>query len=257
MATGLVNPYAVAGENTRYRDAVLADNPMSLWMLDEPYGDNVAVDQGNSPSDGTYTGALATSSTQRGSRTIFGLDAIGNATTGVKGGYVNCPMNTTMRNALSQTYSNFNITFEFLINVDQLTSFNNLIFDDWLPWHFKTITGGRFETRWYSAAAATTYLFWPTHQMSTGTDYHVVVKATSTVTTIRYDYYLNGVAKGNSTFNGFPGMGGAYPVGSAFKAGGVSTVATDVGVYGGLAGVAFYDYSLSAATITAHYNALL
>tara|TARA_R110000803_G_scaffold40265_1_gene86801 strand:- start:203 stop:976 length:774 start_codon:yes stop_codon:yes gene_type:complete len=257
MATGIINPHALAAApNTAYRDAVLADNPLSLWMMDEPYGNNVATDQGTSPSDGSYVGALATSSTQRGSRTIFGLDAIGNATTGIKGGYVNCPMNTTMRNALSKTYSNFNLTFEFLINVDQLTSFNNLIFDNWLPWYFKTLTGGRLDTRWYSAPGAIVYVFWPTSQMSTGTDYHVVIRVTSGITTVRFDYYLNGVAKNNQTFNGFPGMGGAYPVGSAFKAGGVSTGANDVGVYGGLAGVAFYDYSLSGAQIIAHYNAL-
>ena len=258
MATGIVNPYAVASENTAYRDAVLADNPLSLWMMDEPYGDNVATDQGTSPSDGTYTGGLATSSTQRGSRTIFGLDAIGNATTGVVGGYVNCPMNTTVRNALSRTYANFDMTFEWIANFDSLTSGESTLFYDWIPWKFVTTTTNRFDFRFYSYSQGLTFLYQVNSYMVPGTDYHNVLTINGGASNVYWEWYVNGVRKATQTTGtGFAGMTSPYTVGTSFNAGGNSTSASTVGFYGGLAGVAIYDYYLGAANITAHYNALL
>ena len=83
MATGIVNPYAVASVNTDYRDAVLADSPVGLWMLDEPDGQNTAVNLGwkGSAVDGVYTGALAGAG-WRQPQTIFNIAACGPAAGG-------------------------------------------------------------------------------------------------------------------------------------------------------------------------------
>jgi hypothetical protein len=253
MATGIVNPYALATPNTRYRDAVLADNPMSLWMLDEPYGNDVAVDQGNSPSNGTYTGALSTSSTQRGSRTIFGLDAIGNATTGVKGGYVHCPLNNNNQSKLGRGYSYFDVSFEFLLHVDGLGHENYLLYG-WSPWYILFRNTNRFEGRFQSRTAQTDYARSAYSAIAAGTDYHCVLMVSGTNSNRTWYWYVNGVL---SSTNYYAGAWAGMSVQSYLKAGGWTTSAGSTGIYGGMAGIAIYDYSIGSTKALAHYNALL
>jgi hypothetical protein len=44
---------------------------------------------------------------------------------------------------------------------------------------------------------------------------------------------------------------------SYLKAGGWTTSAGSTGIYGGMAGIAIYDYSIGSTKALAHYNALL
>ena len=246
MATGIVNPYAVATPNTRYRDAVLADNPMSLWMLDEPYGNDVATDQGNSPSNGTYTGALSTSSTQRGSRTIFGLDAIGNATTGVKGGYVHCPLNNNNQSKLGRGYSYFDVSFEFLLHVDGLGHENYPLYG-WSPWYILFRNTNRFEGRFQSRTAQTDYARSAYSAIAAGTDYHCVLMVSGTNSNRTWYWYVNGVLSSTNYYAGaWTGMNVQPSVKPGYG-----------GIHGGMAGLAIYDYSIGGTKALAHYNALL
>ena len=255
MATGLVNPYAVAGGNTRYRDAVLADNPLSLWMLDEPYGNDVATDQGTSPSDGTYLGDLSTVSTQRGSRTIFGLNAIGNVTTGVVGSYILSPLNATIQAAMNSSGGSHDLTFEFLLNLDAL-GYNNYPMYNYQPWYINFRNTNRLEGRFYSSAGGQNDYARPSSLtlMSPGTDYHCVLGINGTSTRRTYYWYVNGAMISSNVYTGaWAGMN----VQANLKIGGISTSSTSVGLHGGMAGVAIYDYFLGGAKALAHYNALL
>ena len=246
MATGIVNPYAVASKNTRYRDAVLADNPMSLWMLDEPYGNDVATDQGNSPSDGTYMGTLSTDSTRRGSRTIFGLDAIGNVTNGVGSGQVNCPLNAANEAAIESSGGFYDLSFEFLLHLDVL-GYDNYPIYSWSPYYISFRNSNRLEGRFYSKTAQNDYAQSPTTIMSAGTDYHCVLGINGTSTRRTYYWYVNGAMISSNVYSGAWGGMLVSPVLQVAR----------FALHGGMAGLAIYDYFLGGYKINAHYNALL
>ena len=71
MATGIVNPYAVAAGGLSYEDECLADSPVGLWMMNETSGTTI-VNQGSSGTAGNGSYGTTFSPVLAGD-TLFGL----------------------------------------------------------------------------------------------------------------------------------------------------------------------------------------
>jgi len=259
MATGIINPYAVAAApNTRYRDAVLADSPIGLWMLDEPYGNNVAANQGSlgSAYDGLYAGNIATDPLYRGSGTIFGLDAMGrnyysNTTTGMYGSYVIIPSAGAAAPAIwpNNSSSSTSWSVEYIIRrtYNAVASQWEYIVQNWHPVIFyyfgydQKVNIQSTNSTYKSAGGSGTYV--------RVVDYHIVW--TFSGSNVRG--YINGVWTWNTNWtSGYTGMQ-MTPYRSLMFGNGSTTQH----FRGLMAGVAIHSSVLSQTQVTAHYNALL
>jgi len=259
MATGLVNPYAVAAPNTRYRDAVLADNPKALWMFDEPYGDNVAVNQGSlgSAYNGLYSGNVATDPLYRGSGTIFGLDAMGRdyyntTTTGLYGSYVNLPGSVwsgTTQFFPNHTLGNTSWTIECLIRRTWtwVSGRQEWYFNLWHPILIRYV--GNYNYMDIQSTNSTYKAAQFSGSYNRNVDYHIVWSFDGTY----IEHYINGVYQGAIQWaSGYTGM--QVTPARALQVGNGSATTHLRGL---MAGVAIHDNVLSQAQVTAHYNALL
>lgn len=269
MATGIVNPYAVANENTAYRDAVLADSPLGLWMMDEPYGNNVATNQGSSGTagNGAYWGNMQLA-TSRGLRTVFNIDVAGasyansNNSLGFYNGSVSVPFNSAFNSNMATNYSTN--TWEWVTRVDhQQTSghYQWMIKRDqsenilgigtgynYLAQRLYVNTGGTDST---STSTGTSNVF------GLGQDKHHVVKFGFISGSGNYQtWYVNGVQTAlvwiPSYLRQKVPTSSSMIFGSYYAGGGPS-----YSLLGAMGGVAYYDYDLPASRITAHYQALL
>jgi hypothetical protein len=274
MATGIVNPYAVAGENTDYRDAVLADSPLGLWMLDEPYGNNVATNQGSvSSGDGGYYGNMQLASS-RGLRKVFNIDVAGasfansnvsaGAGLGFYGGSVSVPYNNNF-NTVQVPYYSGN-TWEWVTRVDHQApgAYQWMIRRTELEHVIGIDTSGRyFSQRQYLQPAGGWYVWSASNSAASnvyglGQDKHHVLRFGYFPTGHRaVSWHVNGSLEYQVTLSPSylqqkvpttsPMIFGSY-----YQYGGPS-----YSLLGAMGGVAYYDYALSQAQITAHYNALL
>lgn len=254
MATGIINPYAVPEPNTDYRDAVQADGPVALWMLDEPDGQNTAVNLGwgGSAVDGVYTGALAGAG-WRQPQTIFNIAACGPTAGGTwSGGSVLVASEPTKLLLAAAYGTGGRITYEFVVryNVYNQSSYN---FSHYNPFYsIKHQTNSQY---WHLLGVNAT--------SSSGglvnTDYHVCL-----VYQNGYQYlYVNGVAVASSsayrikfwpyTNLAWQGISSVYNpnlyIGSSFNGAAY--------MRGAMAGFAVHRQALTAAKIATHYNALL
>jgi hypothetical protein len=268
MATGLVNPYAVAGENTDYRDAVLVDNPLGLWMLDEPFGNNVATNQGSvSGGDGAYYGNMQLASS-RGLRKVFNIDVAGasyansNNSLGFHNGSVSVPFNSSFVSNMATNYSSN--TWEWVTRIDHTHTGNNY---QWMI--SRQASGGpnygafistnkeRRTQRLYKQTTGTFPLanvYGPSNTFGLATDEHHVLVWGGYPGYMRW--YINGYPAIQFGFGNYlsqkPPTTESMIFGSYYVNGGAS-----YSLKGAMGGVAYYDYALSQAQITAHYQALL
>ena len=267
MATGIINPYAVAEENTDYRDAVLADNPLGLWMLDEPFGNNVATNQGSvSGGDGAYHGNMQLASS-RGLRKVFNIDVAGasyansNNSLGFYQGSVSVPFNSSFVSNMATNYSSN--TWEWVTRIDHTQA------SGWQWMISRQASGGpnygafigtnkqRQSQRLYRSSTGTYPLanaYGPSNTFGLGQDNHHVLVWGGYPGYMRW--YINGYAYINLYVGSYlaqkPPTTEPMIFGSYYVNGGVS-----FSLLGAMGGVAYYDYTLSQAQITAHYNALL
>jgi len=268
MATGLVNPYAVAEENTDYRDAVLVDNPLGLWMMDEPYGNNVATNQGSvSSGDGSYYGNMQLASS-RGLRTVFNIDVAGasyansNNSLGFYQGSVSVPFNSAFNSGMGAAYS-VN-TWEWVTRVDHQQASGQYQFmikrQDCENLIGIGNSNNYMAQRLYLQQSGTypsSTITGQTNVFGLGQDKHHVVKFGSISGSGNYQiWYVNGVQTAYVYISSY--LSQKVPTsspmifGSYYASGGVS-----YSLLGAMGGVAYYGYDLPAARITAHYQALL
>ena len=262
MATGIVNPYAVVPGGGAYRNAVLADNPLVLLMLDEPYGDDVAVNQGSlgSSHNGIYNGTLSTDSNYRNSGTIFGLECAGrrtgsSTTVGFYDGSVTFPPTGSSAIWPNASTSAATFSFEYLYrrqtNVPastwEYTMFN------WYPFYLWSYGNNQHAFTLRSSNGTAERIGYGTaSNLPRYTDHHVVW----TFGAERCVTYINGAYQRAYTWPTSPAFTGVQPGAGAVYIGNLGNGSTKH-FRGQLAGLAVHDNELSQAQVTAHYNALL
>lgn len=259
--------------NTDYRDAVLLDNPVGLWMLDEDFGTNVAVDLGSAGVDATYKGALTGAAT-RGVRSAFnislaGCDSADSGTSGngFLGGVIEVPSSSAfvtevhvVNGAMSYEWvgvKDFNASgsYQYWLKhyasgsapnqgplqyvreqTDNSTSGQG--------WSYQNTSGGNYSIYGNSPAKQTA-----------GVAYHNVVTFDTAANYLRW--YRNGVRVANwyqATANQINGAAAPIYIGNLSS---TSSNWPTYGLQGAIGGVAVYDYALSASEVSDHYNALL
>lgn len=258
--------------NTDYRDAVLLDNPVGLWMLDEEFGTNVAVDLGSAGVNATYKGALTGAAT-RGVRSAFnislaGCDSADSGTSGngFLGGVIEVPSNSAfvteigvVSGAMSYEWvsvKDYNVTAYqywlkhyasgFAPNIGPLTYIRESSDDttSQTEWQYQNTSGGNFSIQGSS----------PTKQ-TPGVASHNVVTFDTGANYLRW--YRNDVRIMNwyqATANKINGAAAPIYIGNLSS---TSSNWPTYGAQGAIGGVAIYDYALSAAEVSDHYNALL
>ena len=270
MATGIINPYALSGVPS-YEDECLADNPLGLWMLDEPYGNNVAANKGTvSGGDGTYYGNMGLS-TSRGLRTVFNLDVAGasvansNGVAGFKNGSVTIPYNAAFNSGMSAQYSAN--TWEWVTRVDHQAPSN-----EW-QWMIRRYPGGpgsslgvANSTNNYSLMIQRAYIYsgggmtfnssyGPANSFWLGSDAHHVVTFGTSNPYVRW--YINGNLYWVASIASYYSQEAATTAPIVFGTYYGNTGGANYFLRGAMGGVALYDYALSPSRIVAHYQALL
>jgi len=258
--------------NTDYRDAVLLDNPVGLWMLDEDFGTNVAVDLGSAGVNATYKGALTGAAT-RGVRSAFnislaGCDSADSGTSGngFLGGVIEVPSSSAfvteigvVSGAMSYEWvsvKDYSVAASqywlkhyasgFAPNVGPLSyireSSDNTTSQT--QWQYQNTQGGNYSITGSS----------PTKQTA-GVASHNVVTFDTGANYLRW--YRNNVRIMNwyqATANKINGAAAPIYIGNLSS---TSSNWPTYGAQGAIGGVAIYDYALSASEVSDHYNALL
>jgi|TARA_B110000881_G_C18439599_1_gene445208 hypothetical protein len=251
MATGIVNPYAVAAGGLSYEDECLADSPVGLWMMNETSGTTI-VNQGSSGTAGNGSYGTTFSPVLAGD-TLFGLTTpdFQNSQDFVLMTY---PVGSTPDAGVTGA-----ATWEYLFRIDgSLGAYHFGI----LPAPYNALMAFSQASGTYSAQILTTYgaspmyVYAPAGTLVSGTEYHCVI--TYDRAAPRLEVWINGVSVAAvTTLNSNTSTGTAaltQPVGGYSKTSGTTGIGSTLG--GSLGGYAMYAGVLSNARIADHYAAL-
>jgi hypothetical protein len=244
MATGIVNPYAVAAGGLSYEDECLADSPVGLWMMNETSGTTI-VNQGSSGTAGngsygtTYPPVLA-------GKTLFGLTTPEFRTSSWDFVDMTYPVGFTPDAGLTGA-----ATWEYLFRVDGPVG----------GWHFGIYPAlnafmaiinatGQFSAQIIATSgAAVMYIYTASGAVVSGTEYHCVV--TYDRAAPRLEIWLNGVSVASITTLNYAGSTGTAALTQAV--GNYSrTPGAPGGMDGSIGGYAMYAGGLSNARIADH-----
>jgi hypothetical protein len=262
MATGIVNPHSVSpAKNTDYRDHCLMRGAIGLWMLDEPYGNDVATNQGvlGSAADGFYYGTRLTNAASRGTNTVFNIPAVGYGS--MSGAAVVLPAGAGIIN--SSHGSSGRTTYSGVVRMDTLSREQRFFHQQSAFWVQSELTSGDWESE---VRVNSPSPFVTSHHQKFvpyGQDYHYVFVYDAGFT----QHFVNGVSVGTSNkywvkntnygtsnqvpFTGFTGYD--YPL----YLGNTSASGSSKYVHGCMAGFAVFGYKFSATQVAALYNTLL
>ena len=257
--------------NTDYRDAVLLDNPVGLWMLDEDFGTNVAVDLGSAGVNATYKGALTGAAT-RGVRSAFNISLAGcdSADSGTSGnGFLNGVVEVPSSSAFVTEIGVVNgaMSYEWV----GVKDYNVTAYQYWFK-HYNSGFAPNAGPLGYireSIDNATSDSLW-TYQNTQGGNYDLTANPTKQTpgvashNVVTFDtganylrWYRNGVRiinKYQAAVNKINGAAAPIFIGNLSA---TSSYWPTYGLQGAMGGVAVYDYALSQTNVTTHYNALL
>lgn len=258
--------------NDDYRDACLADNAVGLWMLDEAFGSNTAVDQGSAGVDATYRGAL-TGAASRGVRSAFNIPLAGVAAAdsgtsgnGFLGGVVEVPSSSAFVTEIGVVSGAMSYEWVSVKDYSVAASAYWLKhyaggFDPYrgpLSYIRESSDNTTSQTQWqYQNTQGGNYIIQgssPTKQAA-GVASHNVVTFDTGANYLRW--YRNNVRIMNwyqATANKINGAAAPIYIGNLSS---TSSNWPTYGARGAIGGVAIYDYALSASEVSDHYNALL
>ena len=244
MATGIVNPYAVAAGG--FFDEVEADSPLVWYKMDETSG-TVMVDSGSVGNDGSYG---TTYSPGLGQRSVFGytVPRFNNADVAMYDDSAALGTNHPGSSGVA--------TWEFLVNFESVNKNDYILASpsNSRACQLRLLKG-------YQGNLKATIMAWngdtvmeassSTFITLINTDYHIVV--TYARATPRCEIWLNGVSVAvdtTATTSLYTSIStDTNYVGAAGNSG-------ITGITGGLGSVAMYPSALSDARIADHYAAL-
>jgi len=259
LSTAQARQHYMTGLNNFYMpgNVVQADEPVGYWRLNETSG-QTAYDYSGNGGNGTYVGGPLLG--QSSPETTSGIDASTSVYLNGTSQFVSIPVTTaTNLNKVNQP-----LTIEGWINPSTQINPNPYVISGsgsggQIVMGYNNTTWGagwtnRFSGSFYDGTSAINN--YNSSTSSTGSWYHVVVVYNGNLVNSGITIYINGSAVtttiGNSgtlvTTGGFTTTSGYWTLGSF--------AGTNAEAFTGyLSEVAIYNYALSAAQVSAHYNA--
>jgi RHS repeat-associated protein len=240
LALGCLVPSALA-DNAAYSGEVLADTPLGFWPL--------SGTSATSTADATGNGYTMTGS---GAMTPGVAGPMPN-TTGVEfhGGY------------FTRSYFNYNNNFamEMWARSNRVNERQAIVSNGWVGsdncWHASVAGAQEAYAMGYDANTCSSgaWTGWPSVFASTTDWHHIVLQRVSGATSL----WIDGVQQAGSSMNAITLNGGAFRIGGfndSKKSNGIGTPSESFGPFkGAVSNVAYYNHTLTAARIAAHYNA--
>ncbi len=224
LLIALLPSHRLSAANSIYRDVVLADNPLTYWQFDEVAGSATAVDAAGTPQNGTYANV-----------TLGGASAYGNLGTCASFNGSNSRVVVPFDSSFNLGSGNFTVECWYKVTVSGRGDIYN----------FKSGSGdfGIFANASFSGSIGGYHnSFLPDYSTTINAWHHVVMSRSGTTLSIYVDGQLT------STPNDSQLMSSSAEIV-------IGANQTQLWFTGQIDEVAYYNTALSAARVTAHYNA--